>query len=109
MRIALPFISKLAGSMHFPRQHCTYSCLQPQGEAQTVTAFRHDLYGCSTELRGKRATRDPWHQGPHPADQCPEMRGLLAFCGPDPYKGPKPLPWAESPLRQTKGVQHLMK
>jgi hypothetical protein len=91
-----------------PCQHHPCSRLPLQGEAQTVTAFRHDLYGCSTELREKRASRDPWHQGAHPADQCPEMRGLLAFCGPDLYKGPKPLPWVESPLRQTKGLEHLM-
>lgn len=79
-----------------------------QGEAQTVTAFRHDLYGCGKELREKRAGRDPWHNGPHPADQCPEMRGLLAYCGPDAYNGQKALPWVAAALRQTQGLQHLV-
>lgn len=79
-----------------------------QGEAQTIAAFRHDLYGCGHELRAKRAGRDPWHLGPHPPDQCPEMAGLLRFCGPGVYKGRIPLPWEAAPLRQTKGLEHIV-
>ncbi len=74
-----------------------------------MAAFRHDLYGCGRELNEKRAVRDPWHLGPHPGGQCPEMAGLLAHCGPGVYSGRKPLPWAaEQSLRQHKGIVNLV-
>lgn len=64
-----------------------------QGEARTVAAFKADPYGCSEELAGKRAKRDPFSHGGLTPDRCPAMGGLLEHCGPGPFDGI--LPWGE--------------
>lgn len=73
-----------------------------QGEAATLGAFTHDLYGCGSELHAKRATRDPFSLGAHPAAYCPEMAALMAYCGPGLYKGRQSLPWQAESVRTHK-------
>ena len=75
-----------------------------QGEASTVSAFTRDQYGCGEELHAKRASRDPFSLGAHPAAHCPEMAALMAFCGPELYAERQPLPWQEPPIRTHKFI-----
>ncbi|CAM9419772.1 unnamed protein product, partial [Discosporangium mesarthrocarpum] len=60
--------------------------------ANALEPFRADPYGCySTALRAKRGARDPFRRtAPYPLS-CPEMEGLLNWCGPLIYQGE--LPW----------------
>ncbi|GFR46772.1 hypothetical protein Agub_g8400 [Astrephomene gubernaculifera] len=64
-----------------------------EGEARTVSSFAADPYGCGGELLAKRLHRDPFAVGPIHPSRCPEMRALLAYCGPDMFPGR--LPWQE--------------
>ncbi|PNG99958.1 hypothetical protein TSOC_014252 [Tetrabaena socialis] len=62
-----------------------------EGEARTVSSFAADPYGCGGELLAKRLHRDPFAVGAIHPSRCPEMRALLAYCGPDMLSGH--LPW----------------
>ncbi|GLI62625.1 hypothetical protein VaNZ11_005289 [Volvox africanus] len=63
-----------------------------EGEARTVSAFAADPYGCGGDLLAKKLRRDPFAVGPIHPSRCPEMRALLAYCGPDMYQ--RHLPWS---------------
>lgn len=62
-----------------------------EGEEKTKRSFEKDPYGCQGELSEKRVKRDPFAQGGYSADRCPDMEGLLDYCGTRIY--PKRLPW----------------
>ena len=61
-------------------------------QANAVELFRRDPFGCRDPgLLAKRAARDPFHRAEPYALSCPELAGLLSWCGPAPYPGL--LPW----------------
>eukprot|EP00887_Chlorella_sp_A99_P007325 scaffold2.g7325.t1 len=62
-----------------------------EGEARTAAAFEADPYGCSEELRAKRAARDPFAVGGLGGERCPAIAELLDYCGPGVFDGE--LPW----------------
>jgi len=54
--------------------------------------FQNDMYGCrSKELVQKREERNPFFRTPSYELTCPEIKGLLSWCGPGIYSGK--LPW----------------
>ena len=65
-----------------------------KGEMEnSFVEFSSSPSGCSDErLREKRASRNPFRMGEHPYQgSCPEMQGLLSFCGEGQFDGL--LPW----------------
>ena len=51
-----------------------------------------DLYGCDTpELANKRRLRNPFRRSTPYELACPELKDLLAWCGPGVFRGA--LPW----------------
>ena len=68
------------------------------GEADAYDAFRTDPYGCARQeltLTAKRHVRDPFHRSVPYELACPDLKALLHWCGPGPYKGTT-LPWSGS-------------
>lgn len=63
-----------------------------KGEASTMALFEEDPYGCGPRLSAKRRLRDPFAEGGYAGDRCPDMAGLLTYCGLDYYANP--VPWA---------------
>lgn len=61
------------------------------GESSVVSLFQKDPYGCKQPLSSKRMERDPFAEGGYAPDRCPEVVGLLDWCGPGIYTGP--VPW----------------
>lgn len=43
--------------------------------------FSKDLYGCSEKLREKKKSRNPYKRNHSYADSCPDLKGLLEYCG----------------------------
>jgi hypothetical protein len=58
--------------------------------------FESDPYGChSAVLQEKRQARNPFHRTAPYELTCPEMKGLLQYCGPKLYPKEE-LPWGNS-------------
>mmetsp|Transcript_37478 Transcript_37478/g.49388 ORF Transcript_37478/g.49388 Transcript_37478/m.49388 type:complete len:371 (-) Transcript_37478:270-1382(-) len=64
------------------------------GENQNaLTPYITDPYGCHTDvLQGKRGERNPYRRFPPYRLSCPEIKGLLEWCGPELYSY-STLPW----------------
>lgn len=92
-------------ALRFPPEAFRYVGLRPGGRFDHVAAeagerasalepYRLDPYGCAADrpLAAKRAERDRFHRTPPYSLVCPEMRDLLAWCGPGYFTGD--LPWS---------------
>ena len=94
-------------ALRYPRSKFSYLGLDPpnlgldvlRGELQhSSKPFEQDPYGCAEEthgpgvLRHKRASRNPFRRREGYRDSCPELQGLLAYCGRARYAGA--LPWS---------------
>jgi len=65
-----------------------------QGETENaVKHFTKDPYGCKPHLLGKKEGRNPFRREHAYLTSCPEMAGLLTFCGSDYYT--ESLPWRQ--------------
>jgi len=99
------FVSLHRSALRIPSDHFSYIGVQPpehsrfnlkeaeEGEwTAAVKSFQVDPYGCFTpELQAKRLQRNPFHRTtPYPLS-CPEMKSLLAWCGPGIFADS--LPW----------------
>lgn len=61
----------------------------------SVRHFEKDPYGChSKELQKKRIERNPFKRKAPYELSCPEIAGLLKWCGPELYPKEK-LPWKD--------------
>lgn len=66
------------------------------GEEVAVKEFEHDMYGCQDkDLVVKRIKRNPFSRTVPYIISCPEMKGLLEWCGPRLYDFTS-LPWNNS-------------
>lgn len=92
-------------ALRFPAEAFHYVGLRPEGrfdhaaaeageQTSALEPYQSDPYGCSPDgpLVTKRAERDPFHRTPPYTIVCPEMRELLAWCGPGYFEGS--LPWS---------------
>ena len=68
-----------------------------QGEFENAAKpFEDDPYGCHSDvLVEKRKSRDPFHRTPPYELSCPEMKDILAYCGPELISADR-LPWNTS-------------
>lgn len=67
------------------------------GEAVAVASFKTDQYGCNDpSLRKKRSSRNPFRRAVPYSLSCPELQGLLQWCGPQQYQIDA-LPWSRPP------------
>lgn len=88
----------------FPEVNFTYIGLRPlhknfnhikanEGEKLAYDSFVNDMYGCSSpDLVEKRKIRNPFFRTIPYSMVCPEIKGLLEWCGPSKYPGQ--LPWS---------------
>eukprot|EP01036_Dinobryon_divergens_P029685 gene29685-38814_t len=98
-------------ALGFPESNFTYIGLQSSeqspkftgenqrrallGESAALASFTTDLYGCNNpELRDKRNLRNPFRRTIPYSLACPEIKDLLAWCGPDLFKDLNSLPWS---------------
>lgn len=93
------------GALRIPEAAFVYEGIQPppgshfdltsatEGElTNAVLLFQKDSYGCNDEvLRTKRLGRNPFGRTIPYSLSCPEIIGLLNWCGPELYPGR--LPW----------------
>jgi len=96
-------------ALRFPASSFHYVGLQPpvhshfdlkkaeSGEIKnSLQLFEADPYGCNSQvLLAKRKARNPFHRTTPYALSCPELKGLLSWCGPGIYPGR--LPWSIRP------------
>ena len=90
----------------YPENQFVYIGIKPEGDlfdhAKAVSgelvatqSFESDLYGChSHELAEKKDKRNPFRRSIPYLTACPELIGLLNWCGPGVYQNNRlPLPW----------------
>ena len=85
-------------ALRFPEHRLTYlgtEAPQPaaaeEAERAVTAAWAAQPFGCGAELLEKRIARDPFARGVPYLARCAALHGLLAHCGPGPYRGR--LPW----------------
>mmetsp|Transcript_131786 Transcript_131786/g.328649 ORF Transcript_131786/g.328649 Transcript_131786/m.328649 type:complete len:393 (+) Transcript_131786:228-1406(+) len=95
-------------ALRFPHGRFTFLGLQPpswsrfdlveaeRGEVENAArSYENDPYGCHTPaLAAKREARNPFRRTTPYALSCPDMRTLLAWCGPGLF--PHALPWSSA-------------
>lgn len=67
-----------------------------KSEGRTRSAWEADPYACvkNGELKTKRRGRNPWRRFNSYTASCPELTGLLGWCGSQPsHLYPGTLPW----------------
>lgn len=102
----------------FPESNFTYIGLRPlhklfdhvkasEGEKLAYDAFVNDMYGCnSPDLVTKRTIRNPYFRTIPYSMVCPEIKGLLEWCGPNQYHGI--LPWLSTKKNNEKSFSRLL-
>lgn len=96
------FLTLHRAALRFPRAAFRFVGVDPPRVAlstlkaeveYSVKPFELDPYGCADSvLREKRSRRDPFRRGVPYVASCPELRGLLRYCGRERYR--PPLPWS---------------
>ena len=97
------FVELHRAALRLPRSRFTFVGIDPPGLgldvlraelAHSSKPFERDPYGCAEgELRGKRATRNPFRRhNAGLAEGCPEIASLMAHCAVDRFAAP--LPWS---------------
>jgi len=95
-----------APALQFPSSRFSYIGVDPpastgfdlagskQGELQNAALpFEEDPYGChSPVLQEKRRARNPFSRTPPYELTCPDMKGLLHYCGPKQFPRAQ-VPW----------------
>lgn len=95
-----------AAALRWPSGHFVFIGVDPeestgfdlqastQGELENAAKpFESDPYGCHSEvLIEKRKSRDPFRRRAPYELTCPEMKDILAYCGPELISSNK-LPW----------------
>lgn len=87
----------------FPEANFSYVGLRPQhskfdhakaarGEQEVLRSFKLDLYACAAALAEKKDVRNPFRRTVPYQLACPELRALLAWCGPEMIAA-SALPW----------------
>lgn len=91
-------------AIKFPADRFSYIGLRPDDEHfdydrakfveqhYSIDEFKQDPYGCNSSiLLQKKVDRNPFHYGIPYSLSCPELQGVLAWCGPEIFMGR--LPW----------------
>ena len=93
------FVDAHRAALRYPSSRFDYVGVGPVARPEEVQFersliadhFQHDPYGCRGDIQKKRAARNPGRRLAPYALSCPDLKGLLLFCGEHVYGGE--LPW----------------